>query len=216
MTTNDMTGGEPEGKNMIVRRFNDVDIGQRPDGYLNATAMCKAAGKEWKHYNFLQGTSEFLAELSRSVGIPTDVLVVAITTGLNEGRGTWVHPQVAYNLAQWCSPAFAVKVTEWIADIHNKGYATAEGVTFRDPMDVLRDPAAMRGLLLTYSEKVLELETTVAAQAPKVEAFDRIAAAEGSMCVTDAAKDLQVRPKDLFNWMSGAAGSTSAPARPGT
>lgn len=32
---------------------------------------------------------------------------------------------------------------------------------------VLSDPAAMRGLLLTYTEKVLALEDTVKAQAPK-------------------------------------------------
>jgi hypothetical protein len=30
-----------------------------------------------------------------------------------------------------------------------------------DPMEALNDPAAMRGLLLTYTEKVLALEDTV-------------------------------------------------------
>lgn len=71
----------------------------------------------------------------------------------------------------------------------------------RDPMQVLNDPVAMRGLLLTYSEKVLALESTVAEQAPKVDALDRIAAAEGSLCMRDAAKALQVRPSDLKNWL---------------
>jgi prophage antirepressor-like protein len=67
-----------------------------------------------------------------------------------------------------------------------------------DPMQVLNDPASMRNLLLTYTEKVLVLEETVREQAPKVAALDRIATADGSMCVTSAAKHLQVRPKDLF------------------
>jgi len=71
-----------------------------------------------------------------------------------------------------------------------------------DPMQILSDPAAMRGLLLGYTEKVLELESTVAAQAPKVEAFDRIATfSEGAMCITDAAKHLQLQPKKLFLWL---------------
>ncbi|MEH3087683.1 MAG: phage antirepressor KilAC domain-containing protein [Xylophilus ampelinus] len=66
-----------------------------------------------------------------------------------------------------------------------------------DPMAVLNDPAAMRGLLLGYTEKVIELEKTVAEQAPAVAGFERIAKSDGSLCVTDAAKSLQVRPKDL-------------------
>lgn len=63
----------------------------------------------------------------------------------------------------------------------------------------LSDPTTLRGLLLGYSEKVLALEATVAAVAPKAEALDRIATrAEGSMCITDAAKALQVAPGALF------------------
>lgn len=37
---------------------------------------------------------------------------------------------------------------------------------------------------------------------PKAEAHDRIAGADGSLSITEAAKVLQVRPKDLFNWLS--------------
>lgn len=70
-----------------------------------------------------------------------------------------------------------------------------------DPIQVLNDPAAMRGLLLTYSEKVLALEAKVEEQGEKVAALDRIAMADGSLCITDAAKALQVRPKDLFDYL---------------
>lgn len=65
----------------------------------------------------------------------------------------------------------------------------------------LNNPAAMRGLLLTYAEKVLALEDRVAEQAPKVQVFDRIAAADGSLCLRDAAKALQIRPKELTAWL---------------
>ncbi len=68
-----------------------------------------------------------------------------------------------------------------------------------DPMAVLNDAAAMRGLLLTYSEKVLALEKANADMQPKVEALDRIAGAVGSMCISTAAKTLGVNPiKNLF------------------
>lgn len=71
-----------------------------------------------------------------------------------------------------------------------------------DPMVALSDPATMRSLLMGYSEKVLKLEDQLAIAAPKIEALDRISTADGSLCVTDAAKNLQMRPKDLFLWLS--------------
>jgi hypothetical protein len=48
------------------------------------------------------------------MGIPIGSLVRTIVTGPNECRGTWVHPQVAINLAQWVSARFAVLVSEWV------------------------------------------------------------------------------------------------------
>lgn len=71
-----------------------------------------------------------------------------------------------------------------------------------DPMKALNDPAFMRGLLLTYSEKVLALEEANAAMAPKAAALDRISCADGSLSITAAAKALQVAPKALFSLLS--------------
>ena len=71
-----------------------------------------------------------------------------------------------------------------------------------DPMAALNDPAIMRGLLLTYSEKNIALEAKVDEQAPKVAGFNIISDADGSFCITDVAKAIQVRPKDLFQMLS--------------
>lgn len=65
----------------------------------------------------------------------------------------------------------------------------------------LNDPGALRGLLLNYSEKTLALEKQVNELLPSQEALQRISEADGSLCITDAAKALQMRPKDLFNWL---------------
>lgn len=70
-----------------------------------------------------------------------------------------------------------------------------------DPVAVLNDPAAMRGILLSYTEKVIELESKVAAMEPEVAAYERLAVADGSLCFRDAAKTLQVRPKDLTDFL---------------
>ena len=66
---------------------------------------------------------------------------------------------------------------------------------------MLESPAAMRGLLLTYTEKVLALEGEVEEMRPQVQALERIALSEGSLCITDAAKTLQVQPKALFSFL---------------
>lgn len=74
-----------------------------------------------------------------------------------------------------------------------------------DPMQgavaALNDPAAMRGILLSYTEKVLELQGEVEEMRPQVQALERIAISDGSLCITDAAKTLQVQPRALFKFL---------------
>lgn len=70
-----------------------------------------------------------------------------------------------------------------------------------DPIAMLNDPAAMRGLLLTYSEKVIALQAINDELAPKAIALDRIATADGSLCISDAAKTLQKPPRETFKFM---------------
>lgn len=97
-------------------------------------------------------------------------------------------------VAQLC-PEFTARVVDRWQQLESQVAAAS------DPMAVLNNPAAMRGLLLTYTEKVLTLESKVGELAPKAEALDRIATADGSMCITNAAKALQVQPKRLFSWL---------------
>ncbi|MFA3057876.1 phage antirepressor KilAC domain-containing protein [Acinetobacter pittii] len=80
--------------------------------------------------------------------------------------------------------------------------AVATGqIQLTDPMQLLADPNLLRNALLTYSEKVIELEHKVEVMQPTMEAFDRIARAEGSMCLTDAAKALQQEPQKFNKWL---------------
>ncbi|MGR6848340.1 KilA-N domain-containing protein, partial [Acinetobacter baumannii] len=55
---------------LISRQENNVVISQRAhDGYINATAMCQAAGKRLNHYLDNNSTKAFIAELSSDTGI---------------------------------------------------------------------------------------------------------------------------------------------------
>lgn len=68
----------------------------------------------------------------------------------------------------------------------------------------MRDPRQLANAALQLIEVNQELQVTIeqqqqkiAADAPKVDGFDRIATSDGSMCITDAAKTLQVQPRKL-------------------
>lgn len=73
--------------------------------------------------------------------------------------------------------------------------------SFGAPQLDLTNPDHLIGLLTTYANDKRELLATVAEQAPKVEAFDRIANADGMMNMTNAAKALQVQPRTLIQWL---------------
>jgi hypothetical protein len=122
-------------------------IRMREDGYLNGTDMCKANGKQYGDYIRLEQTKEFLKELSTSKGYPLDQLICKIMKGSNDVRGTWVHPHVAIHLAQWLSPKFSVKVTDWVFK-----FMTGE---MREPLIDKRSQVLMQAKL---DESLRELE----------------------------------------------------------
>jgi hypothetical protein len=107
---------------LIPHKVAGEIISQRAkDGYINATAMCTAAGKQWGHYRESSNTQRFLEELASDIGKPISELVQSIKGGKPALQGTWVHPQVAIHLAQWLSPRFAVMVSRWVHEWLTKG-----------------------------------------------------------------------------------------------
>ncbi|MGL4619938.1 MAG: KilA-N domain-containing protein [Chroococcidiopsis sp.] len=110
---------------LIFRNANDRAIAQRSsDGYIDATAMCKAAGKKFNDYMRLETTKDYLAALSSTSGIP-DLDLIQVKHGGSD-RGTWIYPQVAIDLAGWLSPDFKVLAWEWVMDWMDKGIAPSD------------------------------------------------------------------------------------------
>lgn len=102
---------------LIPHRVGRDIIQQRAkDGYINATAMCQAAGRPWSRYWESKPSREFAEALASDIGIPISELIQSIKGGDPSLQGTWVHPRVAVHLAQWLSPEFAVKVSGWVYD----------------------------------------------------------------------------------------------------
>lgn len=86
------------------------------DGYISATALCKSVNKQFAHYNALKSTKDFIEELVKQTGMPETQLIHIISGGNSQLQGTWVHPYIAINLAQWLSAKFAVKVSQWVTE----------------------------------------------------------------------------------------------------
>ena len=101
---------------LVSRSWNGTPISRRTsDGYVNATAMCKANGKRWKDYRESDRCQRYLDALESVAGISVHALVESRSGGAG-GGGTWVHPQVAVDLARWISAPFAVWMDGWFLE----------------------------------------------------------------------------------------------------
>ena len=97
-----------------TRSWNGTSIPRRTaDGFVNATAMCKANGKEWSKYRESDRCQTYLDALAETSEIRMFDL---IESRQGQGGGTWVHPQVAVDLARWISAPFAVWMDGWFLE----------------------------------------------------------------------------------------------------
>jgi hypothetical protein len=92
---------------------------RKTDGYINATQLCKAGKRDLAVWNRNKTGKEFVEVLGNKLNMTREQLIESVTSGLNEDRKTWVHPQIATHIAQWISPTFAVKVSAWIEEWKN-------------------------------------------------------------------------------------------------
>ena len=137
-------------------KINDYHLVYRKkDGFVDVTNLCKAGGKEFKAWNRLEKTQAFLRVLSGSAGIPADLLIQSVTGGKNDDRKTWVHPQVAINIAQWISPEFDVQVSRWVFELSLTG-----SVNIKEPK-TSSDLLVIQQELTETKNKVKELSSNL-------------------------------------------------------
>jgi|GEM_PF-2378244 hypothetical protein len=96
-----------------LRLYPQQTLRRTVDGYVNATAICRANNKQWSKYRESDRCQTYLEALAETSGIRMFDL---IESRQGQGGGTWVHPQVAVDLARWISAPFAVWMDGWFLE----------------------------------------------------------------------------------------------------
>lgn len=153
----------------IARSVNGVVVDQKiQDGFINGTAMAVAHGKDVSDWLKTDETFELATALAYDLGIisaaevelrlselksdknPNSVktrvsatypsLAIARRGSPSNGGGTWLHPDLAVQLAQWCNKPFAIQVSRWVREWWNSSYnpiqleADTDRVNMRDQL----------------------------------------------------------------------------------
>jgi hypothetical protein len=123
-STSSAAGNPILGSSLVAEHDGRVIAEMRTsDGYVDATKLCRLGGKLWANYFQNDKTTAFLEALNSDIGPITEL--VSTKRG-GAGQVTWVHPQVAINLAMWVSPAFGVAVTRLVLRYASGQVTTAE------------------------------------------------------------------------------------------
>jgi hypothetical protein len=126
-------------------------LAREGDGYINATQLCQAGGKLFASWKRLDSTLDLIKELEIDTGIPQNNLIY-IKRGNSQKitQGSWIHPDLAVQLAQWISPKFALQVSRWVRELSSTGSIKLYQEKTQGEIECLR-----KTLIRTQNEKVL-------------------------------------------------------------
>jgi hypothetical protein len=112
-------------------------------GYIDATELCKSAKKEFNVFFKLNETNEYINELlkdlnkadcnSQNIDIISDtvtyseqsIIIQKSSYKNSKVNHTFIHELLAIQLANWCSPKYAVKIAKLVYN-YNKGLIKTE------------------------------------------------------------------------------------------
>ncbi|MBE8969036.1 KilA-N domain-containing protein [Nostocales cyanobacterium LEGE 12452] len=195
---------------MLTHFWRDSEINQMPQsgqiakctipkGYVNATQMARANRKLLSDYIRLKSTKDYLQALGNDMGIPISSLIIEIE-GYGKEQGTWVHPEIAIDLARWVSVSFRIWANRTLMTVMLA--SEIEVVQEQTPQNLAPShEAAQLALLLgefAGLEKSLTAQLAVNA-AIKVNPALKPAADElkSAIAITNVSDDAYLKPTDI-------------------
>lgn len=89
---------------IVHHNYNNAQVDQREsDEYVNLTQLCQSEGKLVADYLRLENTKAFIEALASDMGIPISQIIQTKKGGTSSEQGTWAHPEIAMDCAQWVS-----------------------------------------------------------------------------------------------------------------
>lgn len=144
---------------IIERNLHGLLVSQREiDGYFNASHLSKAhwqltgIRREPSEWLSNKRTKDTLGHLSRSTGIPVDLLAEVITDGVNDSRGTYLHPKLAVRFGIWLSDEFGFAVECWFEDWLMKKQATESRSRLMPHEEALQVAQSVKGIHDTLAD----------------------------------------------------------------
>lgn len=117
-----------------------------PKGYCNATQMCQNNGKRLNNYMRLSGTKELIGWLQKSADSDlSQRVLIPIEGGTYWEQGTWVHPDIAIDVAMWLNIEFRLWAIRAIQGVLNGTYEA-------DPEELRKSAERGRKLWLQIRE----------------------------------------------------------------
>lgn len=155
----------------MSRSVNGAFVEQRlTDGFINGTAMCVAHGKDVSDWLRTDDTFETVVVLANDLGIATisakkpnsdktrlsacyPTLVVVKRGAPEAGGGTWLHPDLAIQLAQWCNKSFALQVSKWVREWIASAHSPSRLEVDKDRIAIRDEVKDVRRIALTNQVK---------------------------------------------------------------
>jgi hypothetical protein len=122
--------------------FEELGISSRKDGYIDASQMCKVRNKFFADWIRLESTKELIKELEESLMAENSDMEPISLLDIKKGgtnQGSWIHPDLAVNLAIWIDKKFAIHVSRFVRELAISGHCTSEKKTSNELLQLQQE-----------------------------------------------------------------------------
>jgi hypothetical protein len=144
--------------------LNDIIIESRTsDNFVNATQLCKAGGKKlFADWYRLDSTKELIRVLEEDLKSNMEISISQELIDVKKGnsklftQGSWIHPDLAVQLAQWISPKFAIKVSRWTRELLITGSVSIDSKKTNEELNRLQKQLQENTLVINQKNALIE------------------------------------------------------------